>query len=253
MKVIDMHAHLWYVNYRDCKEKIMRTIEHYGVDEVFVSTLYGWRPTPESVELINNTTYDFAAEEPNHIKSYVYISPEHENALSVLRHGVEDKGAVGAKIWVSEYCDSECVNPIAESLIEYGKPLLIHTSTNTTPLPEGLCASGSANVRNLALRYPELKIIMAHTDTNCYRGVQNVFELKNVYVDFSGSTGRSGDLEYTVRHLGAERVLFGTDLSAISFGAPYGRLIESDLTDEQKQMILYKNALKLFYGKEERL
>ena len=51
------------------------------------------------------------------------------------------------------------------------------------------------NIRNLALRYPELQIIMAHTGTNPYRGVQNVYGLKNVYVDFSGGSGKAGDIE----------------------------------------------------------
>lgn len=250
MKVIDMHAHLWLRDVQDSKVKIMRAIEHYGIDEVFVSTLFGFYPTKEEVELINAATYEFAKEEPQHIRSYVYVSHEHDNALDVIRRGVEDHGAIGVKIWMSEFCDAECVNPVAEMLIGYKKPLLIHTATNSTPKRADLKCSTSVNIRNLALRYPELQIIMAHTDTNCYRGVQNVYGLKNVYVDFSGTSGRAGDIEYTVRHLGAERVLFGTDLSACSFGVPYGRLLESKITEEEKAKILYKNSLKLFYGKE---
>ena len=250
MSLIDMHAHLWLRTAEDCKIKIMRAIEHYGVDEVFVSTLFGLYPTKDEVERINEATYAFAKEEPKHIRSYVYVSHEHDNAVDVVRRGIEEHGAIGVKIWVSEFCDSLSVNPVAEALIGYGKPLLIHAATNSTPRVPGSKCSTSVNIRNLALRYPELQIIMAHTDTNCYRGVQNVYGLKNVYVDFSGTSGRAGDIEYTVRHLGAERVLFGTDLSACSFGVPYGRLLESKITEEEKAKILYKNTLKLFYGKE---
>ena len=250
MKVIDMHAHLWYQRYTDCKVRIMRSVEHYGIDEIFVSTLLSRNPTMEEVELMNAVAYEFAREEPKHIKPYVYISHEHPNTVDVIRRGIEDNGAIGVKIWISEFCDSESVNPVAEKLIEYGKPLLIHAQTNSTPKIPNLRASSSVNIRNLALRYPELQIIMAHTDTNPYRGVQNVYGLDNVFVDFSGGSGKAGDIEYTVRHLGADKVLFGTDLSECSFGAPYGRLMESSITDEEKQMILYKNTMKLFYGKE---
>ncbi len=249
MKIIDMHAHLWLSRVDTCKKRIMRAIESYGIDEVFVSTLGGTHPDVEMVEKINLATYGFAKEEPTHIRSYTYISPEHENTLDVIRRGIEDNAAIGVKLWVSEPCDSPCMNAVAELLIGYGKPLLIHAATRAQTRPI-LTESTSVNIRNLALRYPELKIVMAHVDTNCYRGAQNVRELKNVLVDFSGGTGKSGEVEYTVKQLGADRVVFGTDLSEVSFAVPYGRLVEAKISDEDKAKILCKNTMKLYYGKE---
>ena len=249
MKIIDMHAHLWLNRVESCKLKIMRSIEKYGIEEVFVSTLGGTHPDLRTVEAINDATYKFAKEEPKHIKAYTYISPEHPNTLDVIRRGVEDHGVVGVKLWVSEPCDSECMDEISRLIIGYNIPLLIHATTRATTRPI-LTESTSVNVRNLALRFPELKIVMAHVDGNCYRGAQNVRGIDNVYVDFSGGTGRAGEVEYTVSQLGADKVLFGTDLSECSFAVPYGRLLEAKISDADKEKILYKNTMKLYYGKE---
>lgn len=244
MRVIDMHAHLWLNRTEKCKRKIMKTIEQYGIDEVFISTLSRVQPPEDEVTLLNDATLGFMREEPRHIKGYVYVSPEHKNALSVMRRGIEEQGMLGVKIWVSEPCDSPCVNPLAEKIIEYGVPLLIHATTKSHPnVPT---ESTSVNVRNLALRYPELKIIMAHIDGNCYRGAENVRDLKNVFVDFSGTTGRAGEVEYAVEHIGADRILFGTDLSECSFSIPYARLYEARVSDEVRRKILYENTVKLF-------
>ena len=104
----------------------------------------------------------------------------------------------------------------------------------------------SVEIRNLALRYPELKIIMAHVDGNCYHGVPNVRDLTNVYVDISGRGNREGELEYIVENLGEDRVLFGTDLSESSFCAPYSTVASAQLSDSAKQKILFENAVRVF-------
>ena len=248
MKIIDMHAHLWLNRVDVCKKRIMSSIEKYGIDEVFVSTLSGTHPDIETVEKINDATYCFAKEEPKNIKAYTYISPEHENTADVIRRGI-DKGIVGVKLWVSEPCDSRCMDSIVPIMIDANIPLLIHATTRATTRPI-LTESTSVNVRNLALRYPELKIVMAHVDGNCYRGAQNVRGLKNVFVDFSGGTGKAGEIEYTVNQLGADKIVFGTDLSEVSFAITYGRLMEAKITDAEREKILYKNTMKLYYGKE---
>ena len=253
MRLIDMHAHLWLGHgVERCREQILKTAEAYGVESFFVSTLVRAIPSVEEVTLANRATYDFAKDYPELIKSYVYLSPEHENSIDILRRGVEDEGAIGAKIWISEKCDAASVNPLAEKLIEYGIPILIHAFKKSTG-PQAANESTSVNVRNLALRYPELKIIMAHIDGNCYNGVENVRDLKNVWVDVSGSPSRAGEVEYAVKHLGSERVLFGTDLSMCSLAIIYGKVLEAKISDSDKENIFYKNTVRLFnklYGGE---
>lgn len=241
--IIDAHAHIEGVAPEQSKKLLLRAIEQYGIDRVYVSALEGYTPTPDVVDRINAETARFIREEPRHIGGYVYISPEHEHALDVARRAIEDDGMEGIKLWVSTYCDDPHVYPIAEWAAEHGIPILIHAFyKNFDQLPN---ESRGSNVRNLALRYPELKILMAHLGANCYDGIPPIRDLKNVFVDFSGSIFRANDLNYTVRMIGAQRVLFGTDLP-VSFVDSYGQLLEADLTEKERDMIFCSNAQRLF-------
>ncbi len=245
MKIIDMHAHIFATaNVEKQKYLLLRAIEKYSIDQIFISSLKGYFSTEEEVAELNRITAIFSKENLSRIKGYVYLCPEHHNALDVLKRGIEEQNMIGAKVWVSEKCDSEKMDSLAEKMISYNVPLLIHSFKKST----SQCAneSTSVNIRNLALRYPELKIIMAHVDGNCYHGVQNVRELQNVWVDVSGSTNRTNEVEYAVENLGPDRVLFGSDLTGCSFAIPYGKVLEADVSDEIREKILYKNSVKLF-------
>ena len=247
MKLIDMHAHIFAANgYEKEKGRILKTVECYGIDRVCISTLNGFFPSEDDVENMNLGAYNFTKEHPEIVSAYVYVSPEHKNALYVLKKGIEDYSMIGAKVWVSERCDSNKMNILAEALIDCDKPLLIHSFKKST----GQVANESSakDVRALALRYPELKIIMAHVDGNCYEGVECVRELKNVWVDVSGSTARRGEVEYAVEHLGEDRVLFGSDITGCSFAVPYGKVLDARVSCEAREKILWKNAQKLFKG-----
>ena len=171
------------------------------------------------------------------------MSPEHKNALDVVRRAIEDDGMEGIKLWVSTYCDDPHVYRIAEWATEEGVPILIHAFYKVfDQLPNETLGR---HVRNLALRYPELKILMAHLGGNCYDGIPPVRDLKNVFVDFSGSIFRANDLNYTVKAVGTDRIVFGTDMP-ISFVDSYGQVLEADLTEQEREKIFYKNAKRLF-------
>lgn len=244
MKIIDMHAHLWPANPALCEENLLNVVERYGIEEIYVSGLNGYTPDEATVTDINNKVWEFAKKYTDIVKGYVYISPEHKNAVDVLKKGIEVQNMIGAKIWVSDFCDSENIHPLAKQLIEYNVPVLIHAFKKSG----GQVASEntSANIRNLALMYPELKIIMAHVDGNCYNGIQNIRDLKNVWVDISGSTGRGDEVEYAYENIGAERILFGTDLPGCSFSIPYGKVMDAEISDADKEKILYSNIKKVF-------
>ena len=245
MTLIDMHAHLFLSS--DLEEQtslLLRTAEIYGIDRLCISSLAGFFPREEEVGEANRAAYRFAKEHPSLVSAYTYVSPELENAELTLRRGIEDHAAIGAKVWVSEKCDSPRMNAIAECLISYRKPLLIHAFQKST----GQVAKESTaqNVRALARRYPELSIVMAHAGGNCYAGVEAVRDLPNVLADVSGTTPKRGEVEYAVRLLGEDRVLFGSDLPCGSFALPLGKVLEASVSEAAREKILCKNALRLF-------
>jgi hypothetical protein len=102
------------------------------------------------------------------------------------------------------------------------------------------------NVANLALKYPEARIIMAHLGANSYRELKPIRKCKNVWTDYSGTLFRRDELDYAKETLGAERLLFGTDMDLASFLLKLGQLDDSNFTPGEREMVLYKNALTVF-------
>ena len=115
LKVIDVHTHLWQAHgYTADEDALLRAIDRYGISRIHVSALGGYRPTPEDVTEMNDATARFHRAHPESVSGYVYISPEHPNALEVLRRGIEEQGMEGVKFWVSTFCDDPCTYPLVE-------------------------------------------------------------------------------------------------------------------------------------------
>ena len=243
--IIDMHAHGMapWLSYEKCEKLILENMEKYDIDKVYVSNLYSQIPNKEEVKIANDRAYLFKKNNPEKIEGYVYISPEHDNAEYVLQRGIEEQGFIGVKLWVSTFCNDVCVYPIMERVIEYGVPVLIHSFHKS----KGQLAFETVgkHVEDLAKRYPELKIIMAHYGGNCYNGIPMIRECSNVWVDLSCSISNGDTLDYTVENIGSDRILFGSDMPG-DYITNVGKVLEANLSEEDREKIFYKNTLKVF-------
>lgn len=238
-----MHTHLWLSHSEKDKKVMLKAIDRYGIERIFVSALAGYFPDKNTVTVLNKLTFDFSREHPECVSGYVYISAEHDNALYTLRKGIEEQSFIGMKLWVSTYCDEECVFPLVEKCIDYNVPVLLHSFHKATS--QVAHETVGKNVANLARRYPEAKLIMAHFGGNCYNGIPAIRDCKNVWCDFCGSIFRGNELNYGVEHLGVDRILYGTDMPG-SFIVNYGQVLEADITDEERRKIFYDNTVRLF-------
>jgi predicted TIM-barrel fold metal-dependent hydrolase len=114
--------------------------------------------------------------------------------------------------------------------------VLIHPPQEITPM------------LRFANECPDMKLIIAHLGTNDLRGYTDTIakaEHGNIYTDTSGSASVANNvLEEAVRRVGSKKILFGTD--TYSYGFQFGRIALSALSPEDKENILWKNAVSLF-------
>jgi len=240
--LIDIHAHIWQGHYNENKEEIMKACELYEISKVYISGLNTYFPDETEISELNQEVHKFMHEQPDKIGGFCYVNPINKNCLDVLKKGIDEFGMSGMKLWVATFCDDPIVYPLVEKCIDYRIPILIHAFHKAfDQLPYETLGE---NVGRLAEKYPESKLIMAHLGANCYNGIKPIQKYTNVSADISGSIFRRDDVDYAVKHLGAERVLFGTDMIG-SFLVSYGQIMEADLSEAQKDLIYYKNALKL--------
>lgn len=246
--IIDMHGHIFLSNLENDKREVLETVERYGIRWVYLSAieLSNQLPNEEEVDALNAAQYTFEAEHPDCIRSYCRVNFLNKNALDVARRGIYDHNVIGLKLLSEAHMDDPRVNPIIETAIEANVPVLIHASHKAPGSPMYPMESHSGHIAALAARYPEAKLIMAHTGGNAYLAVKTVKPFPNVAIDISGSLLRSGTLEYTVAHLGADRILFGSDFPYVPHAICAGKVEEAELTDEEKDKLWYQNALRIY-------
>ena len=240
--IIDIHTHIWGNRIEDCRQKILTAIQRYGIDRVYVSGLQTFYSDEAEIDHLTGAVAQFMHDEPELIGGAVYVNPRNNNTLDVIRQAIEDRGFEMIKLWVSTLADDPCVDPILEYSENTGVPVMMHAILDSIQqMPT--CSTG-VHIANIARRHPKAKILMAHFGGSCYHGIPCIRDLPNVWCDQSGPTFHGEELTYAVEQLGAERVLFGTDMPG-----PYivnlGQVQGAGFTPAQEEQILWKNAQTL--------
>ncbi len=248
MKIIDTHVHL-------CDdESFQQTLDltrSAGVEKIVVSCLEPcdgiYKPTPDQFREDNARVYEWKKRENGFVEGWIYVNPEHrDESLDEIDRGVNEYGFIGIKLECGCVCTDPRYHPIMEKAGSLGIPILQHTWFKITGCIPG--ESVPADVVVLAKEFPDVKIVMAHIGGDWQRGIKAVRDLPNVMIDICGSIVDCGMIETAVEELGAERILFGTDLPDIGFWSNLGKVTGADITDEQKHQILYGNAVGLLEG-----
>lgn len=183
----------------------------------------------------------YVAEYPNLFEGWARAHPAWgDAAVQEFRRAVREDGLIGYKLWTEYNVDGPQMEPIAEAAVELDVPVLVHTLYRHEPREHLPHETAPTDLRRFAQRFPNLDIIEAHISTDdAERRVKLTQDLDNVYLDISGSSCASGMIEFAVDRVGAERVVFGTDLTPIP---AVGRLLDADITDAERETIAYNIA-----------
>jgi len=246
--IIDIHAHLWLGREEENKKTLVETAKRCGIDRVYVSTLNAHVPDQEEIRLANEATAKLIQENPALFGGAVYVNPDHDNTDEVMRKGVEEQGMEMVKVWVSTFADTPAMFRMAEGAMDLNVPLLIHAMHKATG--QLTFENTGEQVAVLAKRYPNLSILMAHMGGNVYQGLTAIRPYENVSVDISMSIVRGDDFSYCLEQLGAKRILFGTDMPGVGYQRKISQVEEANLSQEEKDLVYYKNALRLLHRED---
>lgn len=240
--IIDIHTHIWGNRASDCEHQLLKAIELYGIDRIYVSGLQSFYSDEEEVAHLNACVADLMRRHPKQMGGAVYVNPNNKNTLYTIQKATQEQGFEMIKLWVATLADDPAVDPIMEYAAENGIPVLMHAIRDSIR-QFSTCSTGS-HIANIARRHPTAKILMAHFGGMCHDGIPAIRDLKNVWCDMSGPGFHAEELDYVVEQLGSQRVLFGSDMPG-PYITNYGQVMGANLTPLQQEQILYKNALKL--------
>jgi predicted TIM-barrel fold metal-dependent hydrolase len=101
------------------------------------------------------------------------------------------------------------------------------------------------DVAQLAARFPTVPLICGHSGGDWELGVRGVRPHENVYIEFSGSDPHSGQVDYTVREVGASRMIWGGHGPSRSYSTELAKVLDADLTHEQRLAIFGGNLRRI--------
>lgn len=239
--LIDVHAHYgpWPGLPNPCVsiEDLVETCERYRIEHICLSSTLaiGY----DMVE--GNARLAEAIEGREGLHGYVVIHPGYpEASLAQMKEYFQNSQFVGAKLHPKHagyQIDCEEARPLLEYLVEQGKPLLEHTWFDEMCLATG----------NAADLFPDLVIIMGHMGGDTWeKALEVAAERPNVYLELCSGLSPCGKLERSVAMVGAERLLFGTDLTLLEPGYTLGLVTGAELGEREKRMVLYENGKRLF-------
>lgn len=242
--IYDIHTH----NFRSNPVDIYSEAGRCGIGRILLLgdvLRHGETPDAAQVQDINNDTIAEVAAHRDMADGFCFMNPalDGEFIRSETARCFAQEGIKGVKLEISLCCQSTLMKPLMEVLEKYDRPLLQHCWFKTVmKYPH---ESDPVDVAVLARRYPKVKIIMAHLCGCGYRGVEAIADCPNVWVDTSGGQPEDGFLQYAVKRIGADRLLYGSDAPCRDFDCQKYKVLDAGLSSADLEKILCTNAMKL--------
>ena len=184
--------------------------------------------------------------------SYAYFDPHDPEAhLQSVRACLDEEPFVGIKIHPAKarcFPDDKLWDVIWRCASQRNVPILTHSWWTSSYNPTQQYATPDRFERYVS-EYPDVQLILGHAGGR-YEGHRAAVALMNahpnVWVDLSGDLYAFGQVEWFVAQVGAERILFGTDITFLDGRTVLGHILDADISRQEKGLILGENAAHLF-------
>lgn len=239
---IDIHSHFNMGTKYDCEDNpLMRrdfafleeVYKNAGVTQVGISNFASVLWQTESIYDENESLHNLT-KQTDWVYQWVVVDPRQKKTYEQAEKMLKDKKVLGIKIHPG-YHDYD--------ILEYGDELFSFANLHKAFVlmhPQHIEA-----MPKFADKYPDMKLIIAHIGEMGQIEAIEKAKYGNIYTDTSGGASAYNNIiEYAVERIGSDKILFGTDTYAFAF--QFGRIALSDLKIEDKENILWKNALREF-------
>jgi predicted TIM-barrel fold metal-dependent hydrolase len=185
------------------------------------------------------------------VYSLIYDPHYSQISLDWFEKALDRPGFVGIKIHPSfhqVWPDDVRYDPIWQFAAAHDLPILTHSWAVSGYNPVQKFSTPDCFAARVA-NFPDVNLILGHAGGR-YEGHLAAAELAkqhpNIYLDTSGDCYAFGFIEWLVDQVGAERILFGSDMNWIDPRTHLARIYDAEITWEEKLLILGENARRLY-------
>ena len=240
MVVIDGHTHFAGPGKGfppNTVEDLLAIMEGNGIDSIVTCAPYSSIGKDRTYDDANRFLAESMSEAPERIIGFLRVNPHlREHALRSIEDGVKNQGFKGVKVHPRNEAfainSEELAFPIAELASKLNVPILIHTGE-----PDTYGFAQPTLVGDLADSFPDLTLIIGHMGKRLYEDAICVARwFDNIILETSFRSHR--DIARAVKRVGANRVVYGSDMP---FGVPDIEMMKvrlADITPEEKGLVL---------------
>lgn len=240
--IIDAHAHVgpsMGIDRDLSVERYLQRMDAIGIQRTaFMGFMFG---AGVHLERMNDFVAEFLRARPDRFLGYCYLNPNYPEFLAGEMERCFDRlGFSGLKLhisWNGYPYDGDRYAPVYEFADARQLPILAH-------------CWGDETVRQfarMARKYPRTKCLVAHTGAgNANINYEEAKRTPNLFLELAFSGGTPWDVARTVREVGAERVVWGSDTALFAASHQIGKVLYADLPESDKRLILGSNAKRIF-------
>lgn len=243
--VIDAHGHL-RINvrfpYKTNPEEMLAVMDALNIETIAVTAaLSCWNDAPRGNAQVDEVIRRY----PSRFLGYVTVNPHvpgeairelerwshfHGPPLIKLHPGTQKYAVNGAKF-----------APVWDYANQTGATVLVHTWESSPFCSPSMFPS-------IGRAYPKARILMGHSGVT-WHGIEQAQEAAlqapNLYLELCSSQRHRLALARSVDRVGAERILFGSDMPALEAACTLADVLTSSIRDSDKELILRTNFLRL--------
>jgi predicted TIM-barrel fold metal-dependent hydrolase len=259
LRIWDIHYHGFIRGGIPQHEENLFYVERMGIERMLSLDIAGSPDDPLGASLPaekKREIREYLEQHADRVSGLIPIDPSQPiESCRKMEEWIASGPCVGIKYYGGNPGGVSCSHPDNDAIIrlaaELNALIYIHTWLKIGGQPRrpgGDNLPGEStpmDVALLAARFPEVPLICGHSGGDWELGVRAIRPHANVYLEFSGSDPHSGQVDFTVAELGAQRLVWGGHGPSRSYSTEISKVLDAELTHEQRLQIFGGNLRRI--------
>ncbi|MBI4625032.1 MAG: amidohydrolase family protein [Verrucomicrobia bacterium] len=241
---------IWDDHYHgiDQHEEVMRYVTRLGIERV-ISLDIGGREYREKAHR------EILEKQRDRVLGIIRIDPSRpEESVAKMEQWIRNGPCIGIK-YAGGNEGVTCSHPNNDPIISLARELkavvYIHAWIKVGGNPRrlggdnGKSESSPMDVAILAKRFPDVPMTCGHSGGDWEIGARVVRPYENVNFEFAGSDPHSGQVDYAIKILGEDRIVWGGHGPSRCLANELSKILDANLTKEQRMKVFGRNLRRV--------